>query len=91
MADSVETYGTNLVGVNFNPSGALSVDIVKKQSAALIDYLENHREMAKNSAAKRSLSIAITDLEKACMMAVKGLIQYGENDEIPNRLDEAIE
>lgn len=84
MAESVETYGTKLVGLGFNPSGKFSIDIVKKQSAALIDYLNNHKLMAENAEAKRSFSIAITDIEKACMMAVKGLIQYEESNEVSN-------
>lgn len=68
------TYGQKAVGVNFNPAGDPAVAAVKENAAKLIDQMHEFRNAEGTpSEAKRHASIAITDLEGACMRAVKAL------------------
>ena len=70
------TFGEKAVGLSFNPSADGRVDTIKKQYAAVIDFLDNARQEAakdKNMGAVRHLSTAITQAEDAQMRAVKGL------------------
>lgn len=57
-----------LVRMKFNPSSLPQVDRIKALAAALISECEVIRDEASSGA--REASIAITDLQKACMMAV---------------------
>lgn len=67
------TYGQKAVGVNFNPAGDPVVGAVKESSAKLIDQMDELRKTTTSSEVKRHASIAITELESACMRAVKAL------------------
>ena len=78
----IMTYGEELVGKNFNPSGLVSVDEAKHHYACVIDLLakfhtptpQNNRVNTKN----RLLKIAEEKAIEAQMWAVKALT-YGEN------------
>ena len=68
------TFGEKACGVSFNPDNNLVVDSIKRQFAALVDSLHNHRLEAGMVGEKgRMLSIAITDLQTAQMWAVKAV------------------
>ncbi|WPC11518.1 hypothetical protein LEQ04_13470 [Riemerella anatipestifer] len=73
---NTKTLGQKRVGAEFNPSKKELVDIIKNKSAELIDLLEGMREHGshaeKISGEKhRLISIAQTEIETACMYAVK--------------------
>lgn len=59
-----------LVRMKFNPSSLPQVDRIKALAAALISECESIRDDANTNVGAREASIAITDLQKACMMAV---------------------
>lgn len=68
------TYGQKAVGVNFNPAGDPDVNKIKETVATAIDTMYDFRNTEGTpSEAKRHASIAITDLESACMRAVRAL------------------
>ena len=75
--DNVATelsFGQKAVGVTFNPAGDEKVTKIKNTCAAAIDQLDDFRNTEGTSSnAKRHASIAITELESACMRAVKAL------------------
>jgi len=58
----------NAVGLDFNPSGSPRVLLLKKLAAAFITECEN---MADDGIARREAKVAITEMETACMWAVK--------------------
>lgn len=57
-----------LVRFAFNPSGLMTVTRIKALAAAFIS--ECQRLQAENPAAGREAAVAITDMQKASMMAV---------------------
>ena len=67
------TFGEKAVGLTFNPSSNLLVDIIKQQFAIVIDTLNTQREQAQTPEASRMLSIAITEAQTAQMWAVKAV------------------
>jgi hypothetical protein len=70
------TYGEKAVGVRFNPSGQSTVDEVKSKFANLIDTMNdfrNDKNPSLSGEAKRHASVSITEMESACMRAVKAL------------------
>ena len=78
----VMTYGEELVGKNFNPSGLVSVDETKQHYACVIDLLAEYRTSAPRNnrvaTKNRLLEIAVEKAVEAQMWAVKALT-YGEN------------
>ena len=68
MSDSAK----QAVALNFNPSGRSGVTLFKILAAEFITLCEDVRNSDRySSGAKRNVSIAITDMESACMRAVK--------------------
>lgn len=68
------TYGQKAVGLSFNPSQDPEVNKMKETIASAIDQMAMLRATRDNSTEiKRHASIAITELESACMRAVKAL------------------
>lgn len=67
------TYGEKAVGITFNPSGNSAVQAVKEQYAAIIDHLNEARNLTEDGEQKRLYSIAITEAQTAQMWAVKAL------------------
>ena len=81
------TFGEKRVRFDFNPSRFPEVDLVKKQTADIIDFLnackndEVSKTYGETDAAKkelsgeklRSIALAQTAYEEACMWAVKAL------------------
>jgi hypothetical protein len=67
------TYGENLVGLDFNPSGNKDVYSVKKSYANIIDMMNENRSQTEDNELKRYYSIAITEAQTAQMWAVKAL------------------
>jgi len=66
------SFGEKAVGLSFNPSGDEAVNLIKRQYADLIDFLNNYRGPADAEVA-RMLSIAITEAQSSQMWAVKAL------------------
>jgi len=69
----VESFGGRAVGLTFNPSHLLSVQVIKTQIANTINELHQSRLEAEDPEVKRMLSVAITELQTAQMWAVKAL------------------
>lgn len=68
------TFGEKAVGLTFNPSGMVGVDVLKQDFAKVIDLLHNLRNDANASPeVKRLCSIAITEAQGAQMWAVKAV------------------
>jgi len=70
------TFGEKAVGLAFNPGGSPQVNKVKAVYAAIIDDLNDQREVAKtaNDGEKvRLFSVAITEVQAAQMWAVKAI------------------
>lgn len=75
----VESYGGKAVGLTFNPSGLMAVQVIKQQYADIINDLNQSRQDIQNKETKdiedgerlRLLSIAITEAQAAQMWAVK--------------------
>lgn len=67
------SYGQKAVGITFNPSQIEAVNRIKQISANAIDEMDAFRKETTSGEAKRHASIAITELEGACMRAVKAL------------------
>jgi len=68
------TLGEKRVGWTFNPSNNTEVDFYKTSYANLIDTLETSRDGG-GQEKQRLISMAQTDAEKACMLAVKSIFQ----------------
>ena len=64
------TIGEQRVQRSFSPSANQKVEELKSKFASLIDDLESMKSEGKNA---RCLSIAQTELETACMYAVKSI------------------
>lgn len=69
----VESYGGKAVGLSFNPSNLVAVDVVKTQYAEIINDLDQTRTDATDGEVKRLCSVAITEAQSAQMWAVKAL------------------
>lgn len=69
----VESFGGKAVGLSFNPSNLLAVQVIKTNCAELINELNQSRTDATDGEVKRMLSVAITELQTAQMWAVKAL------------------
>ncbi len=69
------TFGEQLVGITFNPSGDPKVQRAKELCAELADLLNNNRQKdIEGLFIEHSIfSAAITDILKAQMMVVKSL------------------
>lgn len=78
MEDREPTFGEKAVGLGFNPSGDETVQIIKMQSAALIDTLNALREQATDGEVKRMTSVAITEAQTAQMWGVKAATWEGK-------------
>jgi len=65
--ESTPTFGQTLIRVSFNPSQDDAVYKVKMLTAEIIDLVKS------SGKDPRLTAIAITEYEKACMVAVKGL------------------
>lgn len=74
----VESYGGRAVGLTFNPSNLLSVQVIKTNYAEIINDLDQSRSDSTDSEQKRLLSIAITEAQTAQMWAVKA-VTWGRN------------
>ncbi len=71
MEQEEPTYGMKAVGLTFNPSGLLSVAVLKQGYANIIDDLHQTRVDSEDPEVKRLCSIAITEAQGAQMWAVK--------------------
>lgn len=69
----VESYGGRAVGLTFNPSNLLAVQVIKTDVADLINDLDKTRADTEDPEKKRLCSIAITELQTAQMWAVKAV------------------
>jgi hypothetical protein len=69
----VDSYGGKAVGLTFNPSKLLSVQVIKTSHADLINEIDQTRTDATDPEVKRMCSLAITHLQEAQMWAVKAL------------------
>ncbi len=67
----VESFGGKAVGLTFNPSNLLAVQVIKTDCAHLINELHQSRTDDEDPEVKRMLSVAITELQTAQMWAVK--------------------
>lgn len=65
------TYGQKAVGLDFNPSQLVGVQVLKEQFAAIIDDMAMTRDETDDPEVKRLCSIAITEAQGAQMWAVK--------------------
>lgn len=68
-----QTLGQRRVKAEFNPAKNNLVDQIKNKSAELIDTLESMRNLPITGTGEkqRLISIAQTEIETACMYAVK--------------------
>jgi hypothetical protein len=66
------TYGEKAVGLTFNPSNDVQVQLIKQTYAKMIDVLYDLRTPGP-SESNRLLSIAITEAQTAQMWAVKAV------------------
>jgi hypothetical protein len=69
----VESYGGQAVGLTFNPSKLLAVQVIKTQYAEIINDLDATRSETADQEVKRLCSIAITEAQSAQMWAVKAI------------------
>lgn len=67
------TFGQRAVGLSFNPSGNPEVDDCKHRFAAVIDQMNDLRQMTSNPEVARMASVAITEAQTAQMWAVKAI------------------
>lgn len=67
----VESYGGKAVGLTFNPSNLLSVQVIKTAFAEIINDLDQSRKDTDDGEKKRLYSMAITEAQSAQMWAVK--------------------
>lgn len=69
-----QTYGEQLVWLQFNPSNDDAVSVLKKSYANIIDMLQEARSKSSgHSEYQRYISIAITEAQTAQMWAVKAV------------------
>ena len=70
-----QTLGQKRVKAEFNPAKDAHVDVIKNKCAEIIDLLEEMRTLEPGPSGspekQRLISIAQTDIETACMYAVK--------------------
>ncbi len=68
-----QTLGQRRVKAEFNPAKDGHVDVVKNKCAELIDILEEMRNLPLTGTGEkqRLISLAQTEIESACMWAVK--------------------
>jgi hypothetical protein len=66
-----QTLGQQRVKAEFNPAKNETVDQIKNKSAELIDLLQEMRTNEVSTEKMRLISIAQTEIETACMYAVK--------------------
>lgn len=66
----------------FNPSGLQSVNILKALASAFIDYCA--KEQVSHKEAGREYAVAKTEIETACMWAVKGATTPRQGKELPD-------
>lgn len=71
--ERVLTFGERAVGMSFNPGGLESVNLIKKQSAALIDTLHDQREASTDGEEKAQLTLAIRKIQEGLMWGVKAV------------------
>lgn len=69
----VESYGGRAVGLTFNPSNLLAVEVIKTAYANIINDLDQTRADATDGEVKRLCSVAITEAQTAQMWAVKAV------------------
>lgn len=69
----VGSYGGKAVGLTFNPSNLLAVQVVKTDCANLINEFNQTRTDSDDPEVKRMMSLAITHAQEAQMWAVKAL------------------
>ena len=67
------TFGEKAVGLTFNPSGNVHVEVIKQAYAGIIDSLHNLRTEAGPGEISRLASVAITETQTAQMWAVKAI------------------
>jgi hypothetical protein len=67
------TFGERAVGLTFNPSGDMAVQVCKERLAEAIDQMHQLRQISSNPDQVRLASVAITELQGAQMWAVKAL------------------
>lgn len=71
------TFGEKAVGLTFNPSNNEDVQQIKEKFAAVIDTLNNLRNVdtsgPEGGEMKRMLSVAITEAQSAQMWGVKAV------------------
>ena len=67
------TYGSQAVGLDYNPSNDDKVGQCKKDFADIIDNLNELRNATTNGEVKRMCSVAITECQTAQMWAVKAI------------------
>lgn len=71
------TFGEKAVGLTFNPSNSVEVDDCKRRFAAVIDQMNDLRNMTTNGEVKRMAAVAITEAQTAQMWAVKAITWRG--------------
>jgi len=72
-----ETFGQKLVGVSFNPSKMLNIDIVKGLCAELLDVLNDSNDPKnQNEMSKVLFEHAIGEVLNAQMSVVKFLVSH---------------
>ena len=69
----MKTIGESRVRTSFNPGNNDKVQNIKERFAHLINDLENERDDEPRSEKNRCISLAQTELETACMYAVKAV------------------
>ena len=67
------TFGEKAVGLTFNPSNDDAVAQCKQEFAAVIDRMNDLRNLTDNAEMKRMASVAITEAQTAQMWAVKAI------------------
>jgi hypothetical protein len=65
------SLGAARVRESFNPSKDNKVDKIKRWTADLIDFCNEHQDKAETSEERRLWSLAMTEYEDAAMWAVK--------------------
>jgi hypothetical protein len=69
--ETKQTLGQKRVKADFNPAKNDLVDQIKNKAAELIDLCEQLRDETSTGEKHRLISIAQTEIETACMYAVK--------------------
>ena len=68
-----QSLGEKRVRVNFNVDGVSMVDVIKRETAALIDICKAQMDATADGETKRLCAEAMTLYETACMFAVKAV------------------